>query len=299
MKDEMDELLKKALLPTLEPDTSLNQEICNYRNIRRNTNMSRFKKLPTAAAIAVCVLFVGSVTVFAGNHFLKNMHAFQYGVSTNDNQNTVSEEESKFDATAMKEQPEDKAEDLSVESGTANTAWLSKTVQKVTQHVQASDDAVNWEDYAYDVIKTTYEYEDYQTAVKDTGLDNWLSEEYQNIGNIQYVESTAESEDSNNQSIGGTFAYGSGTFELSEESQKDMEGNPLEIDSYSVITNETSNERTYTNKAGYAFTLVNDETDGEMRTTVAVTYGNYSGSLVFHGMTEEEIYHVLDTLQLK
>ena len=46
--------------------------------------------------------------------------------------------------------------------------------------------------------KTTYEYEDYQTAVKDTGLDNWLSEEYQNIGNIQYVESTAESEDSNN-----------------------------------------------------------------------------------------------------
>lgn len=299
MKDKMDGLLKKALLPTLKPDASLNQEIYNYQNTRRNTNMRKFKKLPTAAAIAVCVLCVGSVTVFAGNHILKNMHAFQYGVSTDDNQDTVSEEESKFDATAMKELPEDKAEDISVERGTADTAWLSKKVQKVTQYVQTSDDAVNWEDYAYDVINTTYEYEDYQTAVKDTGLDNWLSEEYQNIGNVQYVESTAESEDSNSQSIGGTFAYGSGTFELSEERQKDMQGNPLEIDSYSVITNETSNERTYTNKAGYAFTLVDDEMDGEMRTTAAVTYGNYSGSLVFHGMTQEEIHHVLDTLQLK
>ncbi len=299
MKDKMDGLLKKALLPTLEPDTSLNQEICNYQNTRRKTNMSKLKKLPAAAAIAVCVLCAGSVTVFAGNHFLKNMHAFQFGVSTNDNQDAVSEEESEFDATAMKEQPEDKIEDISVESGTAGTAWLSKKVQKVTQHVQTSDDRVNWEDYAYDVIYTTYEYADYNTAVKDKGMDNWLSESYQNIGNVQYVESVAESEDSNEHSTGGTFMYGSGTFELSESVTMDMEGNPLEIDSYTVITNETFNERTYTNKKGYTFTLADDETDGNKKTTVAITYGNYSGTLTFHGMTEEEIYHVLDTLQLK
>ena len=299
MKDKMDGLLKKALLPTLEPDASLNQAIYNYRNIRRNTDMRKFNKMPTAAAIAICVLCIGSVTAVAASHFLKEMHTFQYGVSTNAGEEAVSDKEPKFDASTMKEQPEDIVEDVSAEKGTADTAWISKKVQKVTQHNQASDDAVHWEDYSYVVTQTTYEYKDYYTAVEDQGVDNWLSEDYQTIGNVQYMESVAESEDSKEQSVEGTFVYGSGSFELSESITMDLKGNPLEIDSYTIITNEVSNERTYTNKGGYTLTLVDDEADGEIRTTVAVTYQNYSGSLVFRGMTEEEVHHVLDSLQLK
>lgn len=299
MKDKMDGLLKKALLPMLEPDASLNQKIYNYQNTRRNTDMRKFKKLPAAAAIAICVLCIGSVTAFAANHFLKEMHTFQYGLSTNTSEEAVSEKEPKFDASTMKEQPEDTVEDIFAEKGTAETAWLSKKVQKVTQHNQTSDDAVNWEDYSFVVTETTYEYEDYHTAVEDKGVDNWLSEDYQSIGNVQYKESVAESEDSKEQSVGGVFAYGSGRFGLSETITMDMEDNPLEIDSYTMIMDKVSNERTYTNKEGYTFTLVDDEADGEIRTTVAVTYKNYSGSLIFYGMTEEEIHHVLDTLQMK
>lgn len=299
MKDKMDGLLKKALLPMLEPDASLNQKIYNYQNTRRNTDMRKFKKLPAAAAIVICVLCIGSVTAFAANHFLKEMHTFQYGLSTNTSEEAVSEKEPKFDASTMKEQPEDTVEDIFAEKGTAETAWLSKKVQKVTQHNQTSDDAVNWEDYSFVVTETTYEYEDYHTAVEDKGVDNWLSEDYQSIGNVQYKESVAESEDSKEQSVGGVFAYGSGSFGLSETITMDMEDNPLEIDSYTMIMDKVSNERTYTNKEGYTFTLVDDEADGEIRTTVAVTYKNYSGSLIFYGMTEKEIHHVLDTLQMK
>lgn len=310
MKDNIDELLKLALLPTIKPDDKLNETIFNHQNLRRKNNMSIFQKIPKAAAVAACVLCLGSVSVFAANTALKNTTAFRHGITTDSNMkvtddgtevtspNVKDDEFPTFDATSMENTKEATVDDISVENGTADTPWLSKKVQSVTEYNKTSDDAINWEDYTYIVTKTTYTFADYAGAVTEAEMDNWFSKEYEALKNVTYVESLCESEELNDRTIEGTFKFGSGTFELSESKSLNNEGEAEDVDSFTLITNETSNERTYTNENGYTFNLADDESNGETRTNVVIAYKNYTGHISFYNMTEDEIYHVLDTVQI-
>lgn len=108
-------------------------------------------------------------------------------------------------------------------------------------------------------------------------MDNWFSKEYENLENVKYVESLWESQELNDRTIEGTFKFGSGTFELSESKSLNNEDEAEDVDSFTLITNETSNERTYTNENGYTFNLADDESNGEIRTNVVIAYKNYTG----------------------
>jgi len=69
MEKEFDELVKRALSPKDEPDFWLNQNILN-RTKEQKTMMKSKKKLSVAVLVAILVLCLGSVTVYAAWKYL-------------------------------------------------------------------------------------------------------------------------------------------------------------------------------------------------------------------------------------
>lgn len=95
-------------------------------------------------------------------------------------------------------------------------------------------------------------------------------------------------------SISGRYAYGNGSFALSQ-----YPGNE-ENTEFAVITNETGNNREYISSTGCLFALTDDRDEkGQTRTHTLVKCDNYFLTLEFTGMSEEEIHAVLETVRLK
>ena len=295
MQNKMDKLIKESLMPMYEPDNKLNQSILCSVKRRRKNNMIRMKKIPFAAAVAVCVLCIGSGTVYAAVQLLRGTTAFEYGISTNTN--TDEKSDAMFDSTNVGDVKDSQTEILLEQEGDSKTAWLSKEVQQVTEYVKESDDTVNWTEKSYLVDKTIYTFADYNTAVKEAGMDKWFLQEFQLMENVTYAESVCEEEGMNIREISAVFEYGKGHFELSES--KDLNLGEEDLGAYMLITNEITDSQKYMSALGYEFTIGEDVIDGVNRFSVAISYENYTGSLVFYNMTEDEMYQVLDEVQIK
>lgn len=295
MQNKMDKLIKESLMPMYEPDNKLNQSILCSVKRRRKNNMIRMKKIPFAAAVAVCVLCIGSGTVYAAVQLLRGTTAFEYGISTNTN--TEEKSDAMFDSTNVGDVKDSQTEILLEQEGDSKTAWLSKEVQQVTEYVKESDDTVNWTEKSYLVDKTIYTFADYNTAVKEAGMDKWFLQEFQLMENVTYAESVCEEEGMNIREISAVFEYGKGHFELSES--KDLNLGEEDLGAYMLITNEITDSQKYMSALGYEFTIGEDVIDGVNRFSVAISYENYTGSLVFYNMTEDEMYQVLDEVQIK
>lgn len=69
MNKKLEELLYDALLPEDEPDPKLNRQILEKR-FKEASAMKQYQIKKMAAAVAVCVLAVGSITAYAAYHFL-------------------------------------------------------------------------------------------------------------------------------------------------------------------------------------------------------------------------------------
>lgn len=69
MNKKLDELLYDALLPADEPDPELNRRILESQS-KEASAMRRYHFKKMAAAVAVCVLAVGSITVYAAYKYL-------------------------------------------------------------------------------------------------------------------------------------------------------------------------------------------------------------------------------------
>lgn len=69
MNKKLEELLYDALLPEEEPDPKLNRQIFEKR-FKEASAMRQYQIKKMAAAVAVCVLAVGSITAYAAYHFL-------------------------------------------------------------------------------------------------------------------------------------------------------------------------------------------------------------------------------------
>ena len=295
MQNKMDKLIKESLMPMYEPDNKLNQSILCSVKRRRKNNMIRMKKIPFAAAVAVCVLCIGSGTVYAAVQLLRGTTAFEYGISTNTN--TEEKSDAMFDSTNVGDVKDSQTEILLEQEGDSKTAWLSKEVQQVTEYVKESDDTVNWTEKSYLVDKTIYTFADYNTAVKEAGMDKWFLQEFQLMENVTYAESVCEEEGMNIREISAVLEYGKGHFELSES--KDLNLGEEDLGAYMLITNEITDSQKYMSALGYEFTIGEDVIDGVNRFSVAISYENYTGSLVFYNMTEDEMYQVLDEVQIK
>ena len=294
MNENMDKYIKEALTSMYEPDKKLNQSILCSARWKGKNNMTRIKKLPFAATIAICVFCIGTGTVYAAVHLLKETTPFEYGITTtkdiNETQNTM------FDVEKVGDIKDSKVESVSKETGNKETIWLSKEVQQVTEYMKISDDSVNWTDSSYIVDKTIYTFADYVTAAKEADMDNWLIKDYELMRNVDYVESKSE-DIMHVREISATFKCGEGYFELVES--KDLK--LAEDDSIEsiLITNEVTDSEKYMSAQGHEFTIVDDVLDGTKRSCVSINYKNYSGTLSFYNMLDTEIYQVLDDIQIK
>ena len=68
MKNNLDELLKKALVPMDVPDRQLNQQV--LLAVKERKSMKNQRKVPAVAAAVICVVLLGSITVAAAHRYL-------------------------------------------------------------------------------------------------------------------------------------------------------------------------------------------------------------------------------------
>lgn len=274
MKDNMDILLKKALEPTIEPAQELNNKVLESIQ-QRDTKEAKGKRAVRLSRVAVAMIAVCCLTplgVYAANKVMKKASVTEHSISVG-NPDYIDDA-----AIASSEEPV-KTETVSHEEGNESVKWLTKDVEKVN-------------DYA---TNTYYAYKDYETAVKDAGLDTWFDKNYENEGNVTYA--VTETEDFVNKSINVEFIYGEGRFSISEQI---MTGNVAEDAATSIQLQNTNNRRDYTSKSGQVFTLVdqiaNDGTEDTTTTFVIIAYDSYYGYISFNNLKEEDIHNILDTV---
>lgn len=137
------------------------------------------------------------------------------------------------------------------------------------------------------------EYDSYAEAKEATGLGFDFCEEYDQIGKVSYTVTSGT--DYKFMDLTGTFRYSRGKFNFSYSTQ---EGNIAEDMAYSVYLENTTNERDYTLDNGNTFTLVDEVKEDVTTTYVMISYDDVYGYLRFYDLTDDEIIHVLNTLDV-
>jgi len=280
--NNIDDLLKKAMTPDMEPSAELNNKILNAKVT--NKKKKTYSTITKVAAIVLGVALATPVVAFATEKVIeyvkfKDAYVAEDSVAMGNSDYMVPEDTSTTEAPVTSTVTEE------VE-GTVDDKWLRK-VEKVLNN---------------GVKNTFYYYADYKTAIEDSGLDNWFSVEYETSyggyfgGDISYC--IVDAGDHFSYSINGTLKYNDGYFYVSEGK---MEGNVAEDYAHIVPTHGSKNAREYVNKSGASFVLVDSSrtmNDGEVlnSTVVIIRYGMYSGDIEFYDLSEEEIYEILDTV---
>lgn len=275
MKDNMDNLLKKALQPNDLPDAELNEKIIEMgTKVRKYKQERMVMKLARTAAVVLGVISLGSVTVYAANKVIKNVLVTDHAIS-------VGNPDYIDDAAIAKDEEIPPIENVLHEEGDASVKWLTKDVQVVGGYA----------------TNTYYAYPDYATAISDAGLDNWFREKLEDAEYVTYV--LTETEDYTEKSINASFFYHEGSFFVSENI---MTGNIAEDVASSIKLQNTNNVREYQSETGYEFTLVDEisEEEGETITTtfVMVAFDDYYGYISFNDLSEDEMKAILDMIIL-
>ncbi|MBQ9936293.1 MAG: hypothetical protein IJO70_10640 [Lachnospiraceae bacterium] len=282
MKNNIDDLLKKAMAPDMEPSAELNDKILNATATKKKKKP--YSMITKVAAVVLGVALAAPVVTFAAEKIhdyikMRDTYISDDSVAMGNPDYMVPEDTSTTEEEVT-------STDLGIVEGTANDKWLRKQEKQLSNSVK----------------NTFYYYADYKTAAEDSGLDNWFSVEYETntggyyAGDISHC--VVDAGDYFSYDINGTLKYNDGFFYVSECK---MEGNVAEDYAHTVPLNKPENAREYVNKAGNAFALVDDRktmNDGvEMtKTVVIIRYGMYSGSLEFYNLSEEEIHEILDTI---
>lgn len=267
-------LLEEALQPTAEPGGELNAVVLKsaYEGQRAKRNI--FGGIPKVAVAALAIMLACPMGVYAAKAILKQVHVTEHMVS-------VGSEEFIDDAAVAEslKDEEVKVEKLSSEEGNASVKWLRKETEL------AGGVTTN----------TYYYYDDFASAMADSGLENWLTGNFEMSTEAIYVHS--DDGEVMEDAVNAAFLYGEGGFEFHTSK---LSGNVAETVANSLFIGETSNKRTYVSKAGYEFTLVDNvnEIEGEKFTTtyVLVSYNQNFGYLGFYSLTEDEIKQVLDAV---
>lgn len=278
------------------------------RKEHENMNIKKTSKRISgiAAAAAVAVLLVGG-TVSAAVIYNGNVHFSVKGFTAGEDiqMSYVPEEGDAVDIKLPEMSGEDTITRISEEEGTSSSPWLSKKVWDDTYEVMNSDDAVNWTKGYQTTRVTEYRYADYFTAADDAGFGRLFKTNY--TGDVFYYENEHLPDESDKAAgigsttdyqITGNFIFGNGKFSIDQQKYRTAESGEAAETAGMVITTtgDTNNEREYLNTAGISFKLSDDTEFGDVRTTTMFTDGQYETVLQFTGMTEEEIFAVLDNI---
>lgn len=270
MKDNMDKLLESALAPDFEPSAELNASILEQAGKKRKKK-SFVSQIPKAAAILLAIGCMAPVGVYATSYLVNNILVTEHGIS-------VGQTEYVDDAQLAQPWEEVKTEEVSNVQGGPNDKWSEKKVEKVGS-----------------ATNTYYTYETYETALEETGMDNWFNTAHTGDGYVTYV--LTEDADFEMMEIGAYFYPDEEHEKVFSISESKYPGADYAEVTHSLAIQKTGNKRTYTSVSGKEYVLV-DEMAGDQKGTtyVVIAYGEYFGHLSFSNMSEEEIHQILDTV---
>lgn len=267
MKDNMDELLRKALKPDIQPDPELNDRILNEKRI---VEMTPNRFLPVAVAAALAVLVLCPVGVYAASKTI-----FKTKTTVNDdyisqgNQQYVPEDIATSDnATSV---------ETGHEEGTEDTNWISKTDIELSNGVK----------------NTRYKYDNFNLALEDAGFENWFNTDYELAYEVTRTIVDMGSRYVPETSIDAGFNYKGYFFRICMEEWTENNADDM---AYTIPMKNSDNARSYVNKQGIEYELVDSHPeDNKVETYIIIYNKDFVGHMCFVDMSDTVIYEILDT----
>ena len=187
------------------------------------------------------------------------------------------------------------------ELNTPRYDWRKITDDPVTEEVEGGD-SDKWflkQTTYYENYKLiSYVYDDYDKAMSECTLDRWFETHPGKLRTFSWRTEIDDSGTIRSHDVTAVVDYEDTKYVYSEcyfSNKEDGYG------SLGVEVNDPYNERTYTNKNGTEFVIVDDkeywgDTYMGVWSYVMFSYDNYFGIFTFENMTDEQIHEVLDAL---
>ncbi len=266
------------------------EEALKYKKKKVVKFPGQSSSLIKAATVTLAVLVVGSATVYAGSTVFRKVvftdHSMSMAVSNNVTEDSELDDEYVDDADISW----DDIEDLEPVQGDDSVKWVSKYDQIYGDHVT-----------------TFYQYESYEDAAADAGMDLWFDTLPGEVTNVEYVYSLDSGHAERFITIDGEYK-GYDYFIMENRASGELNEDFV----HKVTLENVQNERTYTNVKGQTFTLADEvadydgyDEDGNLgkvqsvKTTTLILYGNHWGDITFWDMPDKYIHRILDQITLE
>jgi len=267
MNDNMDELLRKALKPDIQPDPELNEKILNEK---RTIEMKPNRFFPAAVAAALALLVLCPIGVYAaGKTIFKTKTTVKNDYISQGNQQYVPDDIATSDnATSV---------ETGHEEGTEDTNWISKT------DILLSNGTKN----------IRYKYDDFKLALEDAGFESWFNTDYELAYNATRTIVDMGSRYVPETSIDAGFKYKGYFFNICMEEWTENNADGM---ADTIPMKNSDNSRNYVNRQGIEYELVDSHPEENKLQTYTIIYNrDFVGFICFENMDDTIIHEILDT----
>lgn len=266
---------------------------------RIESSMNMKRNISKVAALLLVLGFSGGV-VHGASEYFKNVEHMKYGLTTNNKYIDTETVNKSIENNKLSDDNEE-IQIISTEKGDGNVLWETKEVRQEASIGYISDDGIEWKESTPDIVDITeYSYKNYSKAIKDTGFKGLFTKSFEQEGYsiyTQYRRGVTNGNDRDN--LISNFKYSNGSFKVDESRVLDWDGTELDTVVISSSSEGVKNQREYISKNGHMFKLSDDNETGELRTTVLVSYDEYTAIITFFELSDNEIHEILDTIDIK
>ncbi|MBD5520656.1 MAG: hypothetical protein HDR03_05425 [Lachnospiraceae bacterium] len=314
--EKVDEISRELCrLQGLDPAEEMPSDFLFQLKKKEKKEMNNVKKISKnftrVAAVAAGFLLIGGIASAAEKYYTNTVitvynsgdSSGDYTVMTNDGNYSVVTYEGSYMF------PEETITNvIEQEYGDSDQAWLEKKVMDEIYSAYKSDENSNWIPYEVSERITEYKYEKYNDAVKDVKFVNAFNKDYSGTTYyrerqpiIEGNETSYDNIDITNYSISADLEYGKNTFAVEQiKMQKYVDVSAEVASSVTYSTGgEINNERTYKSTSGYDYVLADNSESGENVTVVTISGDEYELVLTFTGMSDDDIYDVLESVNIR
>lgn len=266
---------------------------------RIEKSMNSKKSIAKVAAALLLTIGVSGGVVHGASLYFKNVEHTEYGLTTGNKYIATEDVNDSIENTKLSENNEE-VKIISREKGNDDVLWTTKEVRQETSIGFKSDDGIDWEEDTPDTVDITeYSYKYYSQAIQDTDFKGLFVKSYEQDGDSIYTQYSHKVKNTNDRdNLISNFKYNNGNFKVDESRVLDWDGTELNT----VVISSTegvTNQREYISKDGHVFKLSDDNETGELRTTVLVSYDEYTAIITFTELSDKEIHEILDTIVIR